>query len=42
MTIFADLLQKTTKFLKIIFWMENFEEGTGIFDHEGSKLRKKV
>ena len=35
MTIFADLLQKTTKFLKIVFWMEDYEVGTGIFDLEG-------
>ena len=41
MTKNAGLLQKTTKFLKIIFWMENFEEGMGIFDHEGSKQRKE-
>ena len=35
MTKIAGLLQETTKFLKIIFWMENFEEGTWIFDLEG-------
>jgi hypothetical protein len=35
MTKIAGLLQKTTKFLKITFWMEDYEAGTGIFDLEG-------
>jgi len=37
MTKIAELLQKTTKFLEIIFWMEDYEEGMGIIDHEDSK-----
>ena len=35
MTKIAGLLQKTTKFLKIILWMGNFEEGMWTFDLEG-------
>ena len=37
MTKIAGLLQKTTKFLKIIFGTEVYEGGAGVFGHERSK-----
>ena len=41
MTIFADLLQKTTKFLKIIFWMEDYEAERGFLTMKGANGEKK-
>ena len=42
MTKIAGLLQKTTKFLKIIFWMEDYEAERGFLILKGDFERKSV
>ena len=41
MTKIAGLLQKTTKFLKIIFWMEDYEAERGLLTMKGADGERK-
>ena len=41
MTKIAGLLQKTTKFLKIIFWMEDYEAERGFLTTKGADGERK-
>ena len=38
---FRGFVTKNDKIFEKFFWMEDYEAGTGLFDHGGSKQRKE-